>query len=112
MANKWDRSCNNCFRPLDDTAVRCVCGYEYPVMHVEITAVHPKATGLGRKEAREFRKQWVGKSGDFILEEDYKSVKDTAIEAGWYGGIFIPDDSPTESELQNAIQYRETPRSQ
>jgi hypothetical protein len=92
--------------PLEDTAVRCICGYQYQKTHIEITAVHPKHSGMARKD----RKRWVGKTGDFILEVDYKNVNITPVEAGWYGGIFIPDEPPSEPWLQNAIKYKETSR--
>ena len=100
---KWDRYCVRCFWNLEDTDVRCRhCGHDFVKLHIRITAIH-------KKDSHNFkdRKLWIGKTGEFIIDTDYTSVKNSAIGAGWCGGYFIPDESPSETWLHNAIQFIE-----
>jgi len=100
---KWDRYCVRCFWNLEDADVRCRhCGQDYVKLHIRITAIHKKDS-RNRKD----RKLWIGKTGEFIIDTDFKDIKNSEIEAGWYAGYFIPDESPTETWLQNAIQFIE-----
>jgi tetratricopeptide (TPR) repeat protein len=103
---RWDRFCTKCFQDLDDDAVHCnKCGQNYAKLHIKIIEIHPKS-GLGRRD----RKLWTGQTGDFILETDYSDVKNSPIPEGWCGGYFIPDGSPTQTMLLNAIDYDEVPK--
>ena len=104
MESKWDRYCISCFAELSDTAVHCDrCGQDYDRKHVKITALH-------KKEALyKDRKRWIGKTGEFIIDTDYKDIENTPIEAGWYGGYFAPDGSPDDIWLLGAIKYEEVP---
>jgi len=100
---RWNRCCIRCFYDLEDTDVRCRhCGYDYAKLHIRITAIHKK----DRQNYKD-RKLWLGKTGEFIIDTDYKYAKNSDIEAGWYGGYFIPDESPSETWLHNAIQFIE-----
>lgn len=100
---KWDRYCIKCFLELEDTDVRCRhCGQDYVKLHIRITAIHKKD-----KPNFKDRKLWLCKTGVLIIDRDYKYINNSDIEAGWYGGYFIPDESPSETWLLNAIQFIE-----
>ena len=104
MESRWDRTCDRCFASLSDTAVHCDrCGQDFVQKHVRITALHKK------KALYKDRKQWIGKTGEFIIDTDYKDVEITPIEAGWYGGYFVPDESPSDTWLLGAVKYEEVP---
>jgi hypothetical protein len=105
MEYKWDRFCNRCFNRLKDTAINCDhCGSDFVKKHIVISEIHKKTPDF------KIRKQWIGRTGEYIIDTDFGLVKNTPIEAGWYGGYFISDEPPHDVWLLNANNLRSPDR--